>query len=509
MFPQKNTFLCPAAWLAIISIAALLQAAGPVRAQDNANSALTEDALEKVAHEAVVIRTNQKYNHDCFWGGPKGIDYGRLPDAQPIQQPVLYPDQFSTYFVAQFVMPPDTHLELSGEYPHERYFSFTVANQLPDQQLGGGDYLRDNQIKPHGDSVNPFRPGNSRDATPRNYKVRVLPGNRPEQSPRWDSNTIFAGPVGGNVHLAMRNYVYDRGYDGTGGAKVGETTYGLPDVAVIQNGVKHTRREEVCRILQTTKAAEPNGFKPEPWIESVALSGDPANSPAKSTPVWEVFWDTNYSVNGFFAPDPITRETLYPATGAGGFANNPDTHYLQSIFSLGFGSVIVIQGKMPTFPYTKDGETEWPDPAPQVRYWSACTGGSPPSGAGWDCVHDEEVQLDENHNFLIVVTRPEDRPENARKECGVTWLNFGPGEGGPQSRGGYKGARPWVNAVYMRYMDPNKDWENSPANIPLPTLENPYPQEAYVMGDYFPRSHYETTAEFESRGCPVPSYPES
>ena len=464
------------------------------------------EAETRVEEEAVVVRTNQKYNHDCFWAGPKGVNYGRLPDAQPIQKPALYPDQFSTYFVAQFKMPENAYLEITGEYPHERYFSFTVATQLPHHQLGNGDYLRDDQINPDQGSFNPFRPPNPRDIEPRKYTVQIVPGERPENSPRND-NKIYAGAAGGHVHLAMRNYVNDRGYDGTGAAKVGEAKYGLPSVTLVMDGKRYSREADVCSLLHTTSKAEAKGFAPEPWLESVAFSVDPINAPAKPTPVWEVFWDTNYSINGFFAPDPITREALYPATGAGGFANNPDTHYLQSVFSLGFGSVIVIQGKMPTFPRTKDGEKLWPETAPQVRYWSACTGGAPPSGAGWDCVYDEEVQLDGDDNYLIVVSRREDRPSNARGECGVTWLSFGPGEDIPRDKGGYEGARPWVNFVYMRFMDPDDDWKNSPAKIPLPTMEDPYPQEAYVMQEYFPASHYETTVQFESHGCPVPTYP--
>lgn len=151
---------------------------------ERATAARRENAIEavesagSVRQEAVIIGTNQKCNHDCFWAGPKGLNYGLLPNAQPIQKPALYPDEYSTYFVAQFVMPENSYLEIQGEYPHARYFSFTAAQQLGNGQLGKDDYLRDHQIHPDPGSFNPFREENRRDVEPRKYTVQVVPGDR-------------------------------------------------------------------------------------------------------------------------------------------------------------------------------------------------------------------------------------------------------------------------------------------------------------------------------------------
>jgi hypothetical protein len=97
-----------------------------------------------------------------------------------------------------------------------------------------------------------------------------------------------------------------------------------------------------------------------------------------------------------------------------------------------------------------------------------------------------------------VVSKPEDRPRNAQEECGVKWVDFGKGEGD------YEGARPWVNFVYIRYMNSDPSWKQSPATVSAPSLTNPYPQEAYIMKEYFPASHYETKLQYESHGCPTP-----
>src|SRR5262245_28591256 len=98
--------------------------------------------------KAVVEVTNRRYQNDPLWGGPKGLDYGLLVGALPIQQPVLYPDQGSTYFVGQFHLPAGAYLTIHGEYGHLRYFSYTVASQLPGGQLGNGPFLRDVMIQP-------------------------------------------------------------------------------------------------------------------------------------------------------------------------------------------------------------------------------------------------------------------------------------------------------------------------------------------------------------------------
>jgi hypothetical protein len=162
--------------------------------------------------------------------------------------------------------------------------------------------------------------------------------------------------------------------------QVNTPIFELPEVIlVLADNKTHLRGQEMCDAVDAVKTADPVGFSAKTWTELVALSGDPVNAPAKPTPVWELFWDMKYNVNGLFVSDPVTRVNLYPPSGEGGFANNPDTKYLSSVYSLGFGSVFVIQGKMPTHPLTSRGQREWIQDT-EVRYWSACTSGAPPSG---------------------------------------------------------------------------------------------------------------------------------
>jgi len=48
-----------------------------------------------------------------------------------------------------------------------------------------------------------------------------------------------------------------------------------------------------------------------------------------------------------------------------------------------------------------------------------------------DCVTDENVRptIDKEGNFNVVVSRATDRPTNANERCGVTWMEYGNGEG--------------------------------------------------------------------------------
>ena len=203
----------------------------------------------------VAEATNAQYNHDCFWGGPRGMDYAALPNPQPIQIPNLYPDKGSTYFPAQFNMPVGSSLTIRGTYPRQRYFSFTVANQLGGGVVGNGDYLRDVQIDPDPGSVNPFRQDpNDRTPAGQTYTLRVLRG--PVPAGARPANTIYTTSTSATspVRLAMRNYIPDQGLGGTGGVDLPKITLTLAD------GTTITEPAAVCTALNANKNATPTGF---------------------------------------------------------------------------------------------------------------------------------------------------------------------------------------------------------------------------------------------------------
>lgn len=448
---------------------------------------------------AAIEITDRRNRNNVFWAPPRGLRYGLLVGALPIQQPNLYPDENTTYFVAQFKLPPGASLTLRGEYGHLRYFSFAVASQLGDGQLGNGDFIRDNEIQPDEGSVNPFDQTGTRDVPRgnRRYTMHVVQGMPPKNREGRAMNTLYTSTDSAEapIHLSIRNYVPDVGFDGTGNVRLDEKDRsGLPEVTLhLPDGREISEGEEMAKILRVTRRNNPAGFSEADWLELVQDSRDPRNAPAVPDVQFQRFWNTPYSVNGSFVQDPARRVELYPANNEGGFATNPDTVYQWAQFSLGFGQVAVIRAKMPRHARTRHGQTSWPQDS-QLRYFSVSSSATAPSGAGWQSLFDEEIPTDDHGNFTLVMSWPEDRPSNAVKENGVAWIDFGAGEGR------YVGARNWVNVLYFRYQDNSPGWRQSPSRIPVPTVENPVPQDAEVMQEYYPRAVYMSKQDFEALG---------
>jgi hypothetical protein len=431
----------------------------------------------------LAVETNDKYGHDCFWAPPKGMDYANLPDAEPIQKPNLYPDVGSTYFVAQYVLPEGASLTFHGKFGDQRYMSWTMFGRPGELgQIASADHLRDFRIKPDKGSVNPFLPNGSRKGGPRNYTLHVVSGDIPaERAP----NTIYTQTTDPDVRLGMsiRNYLPDRGRDGTGDA-------GLPKLVLnLENGSK-VRGKAACAMLDPIEDVSTSTFPAALWKGLVAAAPDPVNAPASDPPTWEKFWNALYNVAGIFIEDPEERAATYPPDESGGFQSNPDTSYLLTPVSRKYGRLITVSGKMPTFPMTLPDSSRWTPRGYQVRYWSLCTGSSPVTGLGYDCVYDQQVPLRKHRRYTLVIGRPADRPDNARSECGYRWLNFGKGENYPDPA-----SRSYVDTLYMRFMAADRGWRRAPQRVSEPGAER------QVMGPYFPRSRHWSTAEFEKLGC--------
>lgn len=426
--------------------------------------------------------TNERYGHDCFWAPPKGMDYARLPNTLPIQTPNLYPDVGSTYFVGQYLLPAGATLTFQGKFPHQRYFSYTIFKSLSGGQIGPGDHLTDQDIVPDKGSVNPFVPPNPRNAKRRNYTLHVVAGPIPA---RRAVNTVYTGSTDptARVGMSIRNYLADKGLDGTGGVGLPKLTLTLADGTRLQG-------QAACAQLDPIKNKSTSTFPADQWKSLVAASPDPVNFPAVRKPVWQRFWNATYSVAGMFVTDPAERAKEYPPKDEGGFQSNPDTRYMILPVSLNFGKVITVSGKLPTFPLTLPHATKLRPANAQLRYWSLCTGSSPVSGLGYDCVFDQQVPLRRNRSYTLVVSRPQDRPRNAKPSCGYRWLAFGKGESYPDPA-----ARDWIDTLYVRFLLPSPSFKQAPFNVTVPGTE------ARVMGPYMSRSQYWSKAGFEKLGC--------
>ena len=319
----------------------------------------------------------------------------------------------------------------------------------------------------------------------RNYTLSVVHGLRPAKRAR---NTIYTGYTDPAIRVGMsiRNYLPDRGLDGTGAAGLPKLTLTLAD------GTKLTG-QSACDMLQPIEDVSTSTFPPESWKSLVAAASDPVNAPAPAQPKWERFWNAAYSVAGSFISDQDQRAKQFPPDDTGGFQSNPDTRYLIAPVSLKFGAVITVKGKMPMFPTTLPKSVGWEPRKTQVRYWSACTGSSPVSGLGYDCVYDQQIPLRGDRRYTLVISLPKDKPKNATEKCGYKWLSFGKGENYPDPA-----ARDYVDTLYMRFMAASTSFAQAPQRVKEPGTE------PKVMGPYLPRSAYTSKAAFEKLGCKAP-----
>lgn len=441
-----------------------------------------------------LIRTDERYRQDPLIQGPRGWDYwNRLENPKDFQNPNLWGDKRPTYFVGQLKMPPGTRLTMRGQFPHARYFKIALYRFERNTFIAlGGEDLAGWDIEPDPGSGNPYRVGSDRSVKDRNYTVHVLKENAPKNPDDRAKNTMHAGREERAIQVVFRIYVTDEGFDGAGLGRADSPSSPDPLVtyeATLADGTRLSGDEVVEQFGQHI------GFPPPPlaldqWYALINSKDndprlDPASAPARKDSQWEIFRGIKYTVVGAFqTPEERAKIKLQTEMEGGG---DPTTVYMVNYLSRKFGPVYVFRAKLPTFPDTYAGADTMGDG--QVKYWSIVTLASAPSGELWDGVFDMQVPLDKNGYYTIVVSRPEDRPTNATRENGVTWIDWGPGEGldDPRNR------KDW-GMLLMRFMVCHSDWEKSPAKVPKPGTEEA------VMGPYYPKGYYTTTAEFESKG---------
>lgn len=413
----------------------------------------------------------------CFWEGPistrqrssRGFD-GRYFN---------FPEESATYWLARFDLPAGASLVLRGRYPHARYMSLNSYSEAAPT-----DTLSDIRIAPRPGSTNPFIAGNRRDLARRSWRVTVLDEAPPGAGEERRSNTLFAAPQGdAPIELLYRVYEPDRGLDLTGGT-------GLPHARLTLADASVRRGNEACDMINDPNREITVDTTPEALWETArrAPGCDAATNPAYDPPRWERFFNFEYAALGVIADcTQAGRELRHstPATLEGGNYSNRDSAYVYSHLSRDFGPVLVLRGKLPRTPRTRAGQPVMG--RGQMRFWSLCTGESRVTTYTPDCLADRQVPIDAARNFVIVVSRRADRPGNARRECGVGWLDWG-------ERGDGVGDADY-GLLIMRNMLASPGFGAAIQNIPRPGDEHE------VMGPYLPQAGYTTTAEFETAGC--------
>jgi hypothetical protein len=180
-------------------------------------------------------------------------------------------------------------------------------------------------------------------------------------------------------------------------------------------------------------------------------------------------------------------------------------NYLVRGMCLGRGMVCVLTGRLPTTPRTRDGEKVMG--TAQARYWSL-TGystGLPGQegfvGAAIHSIMDDEIVTDRQRRYVLVFSRAEERPENARVECGVTWVNRGPTSHQSWTLRWLSVAPDWMfnKTPHEKNLGWETDWASARHN---PSLIGRNSHDGR-LGDYLPRVHYLSKEEFERLGTKV------
>ena len=380
---------------------------------------------------------------------------------------ILFPEVTTRYLAAVLPAPPGGYIEITGEYPHARYMSLQTYSTT----LQTTSVLRDTAIEPDKGSRNPFVRGANRDSKKRSYTVRLQPGRAPADGP--EPNTLYnTSDVGRGNGLAYRIYLADKDTGRFGGVKP-------PGLTIVTASGKRIPVPSCPDIVPDTSwisdVVSDVGFDGLP-LPSVGLLGE-----RESRFHRYVNAPTSY---GLMATETeLTPDDLESAVAAltvllpAGLGENADNKYVAAYLSQEFGRIALVSAKMPNTPKTLGGRKRMG--GGQMRFWSMCTGLL--TTQTHDCVVDEDVAVDRRDRFQIVMSTTPSRPSNATKQCGFTWLSWGP--------------EPKHIAI-MRNMLPAKRFKHSVQSAELDHEEE-------GMGAYYPRVKYFATQEaFEQKyGC--------
>jgi hypothetical protein len=386
---------------------------------------------------------------------------------------VLFPEVTTRYLAAIApALPAGGYVEVTGEFPHARYMSLqTYSSTL--QTISN---IHDEEILPDAGSGNPYMAGALRSAAQRSYTVRVL--DAPVPAAGQEPNTLYYQSADGmrsGRNLVYRIYLPDRGMQPFGGVAAPTLTEVLPGgiripIPTCPDPVPDTT------FLEAELAAAGGSDYPLP----------PAGLVARAVPEWHKYLNagtsyadmlTNDEILGPLNPPLRALAAMLPA----GLGENADNKYVYTGLSREFGGVVVFRAQLPTTPRTYDAEPAMG--VGQLRFWSMCTGNR--STQTYDCLVDKDMPLNAGGVFTVAISPAALRPANARPECGVGWLPWGPDVSG---------------TVIMRNMLPAAGFANSVQSAEQGT-------EAQTLGPYYPAgTYYATPEDFEAAvGCQAPA----
>lgn len=417
----------------------------------------------------------------CFWRyGPHSADpYINL----------AYPDAAVFYWAAVFSMPEGARLQLSGDFAHARYQSFISYDERGRPIESLADYL----IQPDSASSNPYLPANNRNSENRSYAVEII-NETPtaerqigEYNRNAASNELYAPAyAGGQQVIIYRIYLPDAGKWPDGGAPLPSPQVTLHDGSVLSGPA-------ACGELNTTQrlrvTADAVGIPPHKYRELISQPDRPDTWPAEIPARWFIQLDRP-SLLGIYT-GKINEDAR---RSEGGFYPNLDNYYIRTIINRKHGKVFMVRGKMPVTPKTFHGDDFMEEG--DMRYWSICSNQGFANTRVNDCLFDEEVPLDANGFYTVMISRADDRPRNAIKRCGIAWL--------PMADDGDGMFDDDVTVVQIRQMLAAAEFEHAIRRVGKQSeLEG-------VLGPFMPRTRYLQPNQVETFFvCSDPNYIDS
>jgi hypothetical protein len=395
---------------------------------------------------------------DCFWA--------RGPFSGDPYINVAYPDANVYYWAAAFSTPEGSTLEITGDYPYSRYMSFFSYDEKG-KPIGS---LTDYEIK--SDSTNPFITGNQRSNSYRAYSIDVLNAKFPEANTTGEqiansNNTLYTPQYRKNQQLIVyRIYLPNKNTDLTGGVKLPQPVLTLTDGTVLTGN-------DTCNALNASQPLQVSldalGIPPDEYIKLIKQPEKPDTWPSHNPTKWFIQLDRK-SLIGMYTGD------IDPSAprSEGGFYPNLDNDYIRAIINRKHGKVLIVRGKAPTTPKTYNGEII--SSKTDLRYWSLCSNQSFVNTRVNDCLFDEEIPVNKNGFYTIAISRAEDRPRNATKECGMAWL--------PMADDGDGMFDEDVTIIQFRHMLPSNDFKHAIQKVMMQD------QLETVMGPYMPKARY-------------------
>ena len=422
--------------------------------------------------------------------GPRNCFWSRGPISKDPYINIAYPDANVFYWSAAFTVPEGARLYLKGEFPHSRYMSLISydGKGTPIESLA--DYL----IVPDKNSINPFIEGATRNHKNRSYTVEILnlpPNIRREEGVKLDlqtdirngdpqneivkRNSLNATKYGkGQQSIVYRIYVPDNGKNELGGVPFPEF------VLVLSNGEKLVGKE-ACNALNANQMAQISmdaiGLPMTVYSKLANQPDKPNTWPSTVPTTWYLQYDRNFLLGIYNGQPP---KSFRKSTG--GFYPNLDNNYVRTIINRKHGKVFVLKGKLPKTPKTYDGDKLMTKG--DLIYWSICSNQGFANTRVNDCLFDEQVPVNENGEYTIVVSRKEDRPRNAYAECGIGWL--------PMAEDGDGAVDEDATVIQIRNMLASPDFSHAIQNV------DEIGKEKEIMGPYLPSSFYVTTGGFEA-----------